>query len=96
MAKTFSAPPFRRGKTSRAPPLPFCSPPLPVISDHSLIQNLRGFAAYLFVWCGKICVTTEKIVLLRTYNAAYPNRCSVKLVDPALTDQGRRLDSIDT
>ena len=38
IAKTFSAPPFRRGKTSRAPPpLPFCSPPLPVISDQSLI-----------------------------------------------------------
>ena len=31
-------PPFRRGKTLRAPPLPFCSPPpLPVISDQSLM-----------------------------------------------------------
>ena len=36
MAKTFSAPPFRRGKTSRAPPSRFVAPPLPVISDHSL------------------------------------------------------------
>ena len=37
MAKTFSAPFFYRGKTSRAPPpLPFCSPRLPVISDQSL------------------------------------------------------------
>ena len=30
-------PPFRRGKTSHAPPLPFCSRLLPVISDQSLI-----------------------------------------------------------
>ena len=39
MAKTFSAPHyFRRGKTSLAPPLTFCSPtPIPVISDHSLL-----------------------------------------------------------
>ena len=35
MATTFSAPPFRRGKT--APPLPFCSLlPLAIISDQSL------------------------------------------------------------
>ena len=36
--KHFPAPPpsFRRGKSSRAPALPFCSPPLPVISDQSL------------------------------------------------------------
>ena len=39
MAKTFSAaPPFRRGKTSRAPPSRFVAPPLPVISDQSLSE----------------------------------------------------------
>ena len=39
MAKTFSAPPpFHRGKTS-VPPLPFCRPPLPIISDQSLTRH---------------------------------------------------------
>ena len=46
MAKTFSAPPFRRGKTSRAPPSRFVAPPLPVISDHSLIDMRQGFKKY--------------------------------------------------
>ena len=41
MAKT-SPPPFHRGKTSHAP-LPFCSPPLPVISDQSLRVSLSLF-----------------------------------------------------
>ena len=38
MAKTFCAPPFRWGKTSRAPPSHFVAPPLPVISDQSLMS----------------------------------------------------------
>ena len=36
MAKAFSDAPFRRGKTSRAPPSRFVAPPLPVISDQAL------------------------------------------------------------
>ena len=42
MAKTFSAPPFRRGKTSRVPPSCFVAPPLPVISDQSLSTSQQG------------------------------------------------------
>ena len=42
MAKTFSAPPFHRDKTSRAPPPSrFVAPPLPVISDQSLRMHLN-------------------------------------------------------
>ena len=41
--KLFPPPPFRKGKTSRAPPPSrFVAPPLPVISDHSLIQTLTN------------------------------------------------------
>ena len=42
MAKTFSAPPplFVGVKLRMPPPLPFCSPPLPVISDQSLSIHL--------------------------------------------------------
>ena len=36
MAKTFSAPPLFAGVKPHVPPLQFCSPPLPVISDQSL------------------------------------------------------------
>ena len=41
MAKTFSVPPFRRGKTSHAPPSHFV-PPLPIIREWSLITGRGG------------------------------------------------------
>ena len=44
MAKTFSAPPpplCVGVKLHVPPPLPFCSPPLPVISDQSLKRYLE-------------------------------------------------------
>ena len=43
----FFRPPFRRGKTSHATPLPFSSPPpLPVISDQSLIREIPDHATF--------------------------------------------------
>ena len=48
MAKTFFRPPFRRGKTSRAPHSHFVAPPLPVISDQSLSVVLLNFIIMYF------------------------------------------------
>ena len=53
MAKTFCAPPFRRGKTSCAPPPSrfVAPPPLPVISDQSLMEHVKSvvyFAEFQF------------------------------------------------
>ena len=44
VAKTFPPPLFVGVKLHVPPPLPFCSPPLPVISDQSLNVG------YLYVW----------------------------------------------
>ena len=56
--QNFSVPPFRRGKTSHAPPpLLFCSPPLPVISDQSLNETWSQAMTACF-HCHRITVTT--------------------------------------
>ena len=73
MVKTFSTPPFHRGKTSHAPP-PFCSSTLPVISDQSLMEGRFPWPRLIFIKCHVACLYRY---LFYTINVHTPGeRCS--------------------